>query len=360
MKKIYIALTAVFFLFSLTAFSTNKTLKLNKTDKTKLEITVNTPTKLAVYVTFGSIDIESVKNDNGTFSRLLISKFGKSNIEGNPELPVFRRLIEMPFGSDPVVEVVNYNEREFDLKELGINHNILPAQPSQPKCGSSKQFIINNQVYNSNEYIGNELINVETVGVLRGANIGRLVVSPVSYNPVTNKIKVITNIEFLVTFENADIALTNDIKLKTRSPYFDGIYNGLINNQYQTRDYITSYPVHYLIVSDRMFETQLQPFINWKKRKGFTVTEAYTDVIGTSLQDIKNYIEGLYNAGTPENPAPSFVLFVGDIGQIPAWDNGDGVTDRNYVEYTGDLFPEIFYGRFSAQNADQLQQNPDV
>lgn len=104
-----------------------------------------------------------------------------------------------------------------------------------------------------------------------------------------------------------------------------------------------------------MFETQLEPFIEWKKEKGFTVTEAYTDVIGTDKQDIKAYIENLYNNGTPEDPAPSFVLFVGDVAQIPAWENGDGETDRNYVEYTGDLFPEIFYGRFSAESADHLQ-----
>lgn len=356
MKKTFIpALIIILIGLSVSAYSTNKTITLNKSQKTSLEITINTPEKLAFSLNYGSINIESIKTDNGTYARLLIEKFSKSYNEGSPELPLFNRLIEMPMNSTPVVEIINYSEQEYDLNKLGIDYKLIPAQQSQPKCGSTKQFQINNELYSSNQYYKNTLVEVEKLGILRGANIGRIEVSPISYNPVTNTIRVITDIEFTVTFENADIALTQELKRKTRSPYFDGIYNQLANNQYSTRDYITTYPIHYVVISDRMFETQLQPFINWKKRKGFTVTEAYTDVIGTSLQQIKDYIQNLYNNGTPENPAPSFVLFVGDIAQIPAWNNGDGVTDRNYVEYTGDLFPEIFYGRFSAENAGHLQ-----
>lgn len=355
MNKFYIGLLITLFGFSLSAISANETINVNKSGKTKLEITVNTPEKLGFLVNFGSVNIESVKNDNGTFSRLSVSKFGKSNTEGSPELPVFRRMMEMPFGSKPVVEVISYKEQVFDLDNLGIDYQIIPAQLSAPKCGSSKQFVVNSDVYQKDEFFGNELVDVENVGIMRGANIGRLVVSPISYNPVTNKLKVVSEIEFTVTFKGADIALTQQIKKNTRSPFFDGIYSRLVNTQYASRDYITTYPVHYVIISDRMFETQLQPFIDWKKRKGFTITEAYTDVIGNTKEAIKTYIEGLYNSGTPENPAPSFVLFVGDVGQIPAYENGDGETDRLYVEYTGDLFPEIFYGRFSAENTDQLQ-----
>jgi hypothetical protein len=106
-----------------------------------------------------------------------------------------------------------------------------------------------------------------------------------------------------------------------------------------------------------MFESQLQEFIEWKTQKGFIVVESYTDEpeVGNTLTSIKSYIQGLYEGGTPDDPAPSYVLFVGDVQQIPAWNNGNGATDRNYCEFTGDLFPEIYYGRFSAQNTSQLQ-----
>jgi len=322
------------------AFSISQSIKIKSNEQTNLNLANSTPTKLVFASSVGEINVTNVKTDNGNYSRLSIAGYGKSNNPGFPELPVLHKLIEIPLGANVEVKVISYKVNEYDLNERGIATSIVPMQLSQPKCGNTNSFKINN-----------------SAGILRGTNIGRLNISPVSYNPVTNTIKVIEDVEFEIYFNDANIALTQELKAKTRSPFFDGLYSSILNNQYNdnTRTNFTSYPVSYVIISDRMFENQLQPFITWKKRKGFTVTEAYTDEIGNTTQQIKDYIKGLYDAGTPENPSPSFVLFVGDIAQIPTWNNGDGVTDRNYVEYTGDLFPEIFYGRFSAENAGHLQ-----
>ncbi len=155
-----------------------------------------------------------------------------------------------------------------------------------------------------------------------------------------------------VIFNNPDIQATNDLKARTNSYFFDGTFRQVINYKpVQTRDYLTKYPVKYVIVSDPMFQTTLQPFIEWKIRKGFKVIEAYTNnpAVGTTTTSIKAYLQGLYNAGTATDPAPSFVLFVGDVAQIPSWQGSGHVTDLKYCEYTNDNFPEIYYGRFSAQ-----------
>jgi hypothetical protein len=113
-----------------------------------------------------------------------------------------------------------------------------------------------------------------------------------------------------------------------------------------------------------MFEAQLPPFIEWKTLKGFEVTVAYTGdpEVGTTAASIKNYIQGLYDAATPTDPAPSFVLLVGDVAQIPAWPGttDQHVTDLHYVTLEGtDLMPEIGIGRFSANNAAELQPQID-
>jgi hypothetical protein len=112
-----------------------------------------------------------------------------------------------------------------------------------------------------------------------------------------------------------------------------------------------------------MFEAQLQPFVEWKTKKGFHVIEGYTNdpQVGTTTFSIKSYIQGLYNEPDPGVEAPSFVLFVGDINQVPTWTGqaAGHVTDLYYCEYTNDDFPEIYYGRFSAQNASQLQPQID-
>jgi len=356
MRKTYsffLLFTAVIFCCTSSAFSDNEII-ISK--QSGFNIVNSTPDKVEFTSSVGSIWLRNVKTDNGNYIRINIDKYGKSTVIGSPELPVLHRLIEIPMSSEVRIEITDYQISEYNLSERGVIENLIPMQLSQPKCGSSRAFEIDESIYAQDEFFQEELVSVDILGILRGANIGRLNISPVRYNPVTNIIQVVEQVSFEIYFEGADFASTTNLKNSTRSPFFNGIYNQLLNNQYKSneRDYITQYPVSYVIISDRMFESQLQPFIQWKKRKGFTIHEAYTDEIGTTTQQIKDYIQGLYNAGTTENPAPSFVLFVGDIAQVPTWNNGDGVTDRNYVEYTGDLFPEIFYGRFSAENTVDL------
>ncbi len=165
-----------------------------------------------------------------------------------------------------------------------------------------------------------------------------------------------------VTFENADLQATELNKQIYSNFYFSPVFNSLVNYRQPEnagRENFSRYPIKYVIVSDRMFEAQLQPLIEWKTKKGFTVVEAYTDDpnVGTTTNTIKAYLQNLYTNATPEDPAPTFVLFVGDIAQVPTWTGlaAGHVTDLFYCEYTGDYFPEVFYGRFSAQNTAQLQ-----
>ncbi len=112
-----------------------------------------------------------------------------------------------------------------------------------------------------------------------------------------------------------------------------------------------------------MFEDALQPFIEWKTKKGFYVVEAYTDDpnVGSTANSIKNYLTGFYN-NPPDDVNPQcFVLFVGDHPQVPAHNGtaGGHVSELYHCEYTGDIYPECYYGRFSANNVNELQPQID-
>jgi hypothetical protein len=305
----------------------------------------------------GSVKTVTVHTENGDFTRLLVKNYAKNLGLGYPELPVKRTLIELPLGAQPKIRIISYDLKEYSLDDFGVSNLLIPVQPPQPKCGGDPPFEYNPEQYQIDDFTNDELVSVEVLGMMRSQRIARLDISPVQYNPVKNSIRVYENLEFEITFENADLQQTQIFKQTYYSPYFNEGFQAVVNYSIplSSRDNMTQYPVKYVIISDRMFENKLQPFIEWKIRKGFTIVEAYTDVIGFTKEEIKDYIQGLYDAGTPDDPAPSFVLFVGDIEEIPVWNNGNGVTDRNYVEYTGDLFPEIFYGRFSAEDTSQLQ-----
>ena len=333
-----------------------KDIQTNEEGKTELRLLSQTVDNLKFLNKIGVIGSTVIGTEMGDFARLQIAKFTKSNALGFPELPVRRKLIEIPHGAELVVNIIGYEVKEYSLSELNISCPIIPCQPSEAKCGNASDFIRNDQSYQIDGFSNIDRVTVDVLGIMRGVRIARVNVSPVEYNPVKNTIRVYENLEFEITFKNADWGTTDFEKQRLQSHYFKPLFNKLPNySQTSTRENLTKYPVKYLIVSDPMFEAQLQPFIEWKRQKGFTVVEGYTDVIGSTKEEIKDFIKDLYDEGTTTDPAPSFVLFVGDINQMPTWNNGNGVTDRNYVEYTNDLFPEIFYGRFSANNAAQLQ-----
>jgi hypothetical protein len=125
------------------------------------------------------------------------------------------------------------------------------------------------------------------------------------------------------------------------------------------KDVITTYPVKYVIIADPSFESALQPLIEWKTRKGFMVIEGYTNdpLVGNTTSSIYAFLKNMYDNATAVNPAPTYLLIVGDDGQVPSFDNGSHLSDMYYCEFDGggDFYPEMYYGRLSATNAAEVE-----
>jgi len=339
-----------------------------KAGEAKLAVEENSYSKLKFTNDFTKLTYRTVKTEKGSFTELDVPEYGSSNTLGLPKLPMLKKLIEVPFGATVKVNVISYTVKEYKLSDYGITNQLMPAQPSVSKDVKKKlpDFVQDLAFYATDQFNSDELVTVDLLGEMRGVNIARLNIAPVRYNPVTNTIQVYSDLKVEITFPGANIPQTITKKKNAYSLYFESMFgNQLLNYKasHSTKDTITKYPVKYVIVSDPMFQSALQPFIQWKTKKGFTVVEAYTNnvAVGTTTTSIKSYLQGLYNAGTASDPAPSFVLFVGDVAQIPAWAGtaGSHVTDLYYCEYTGDLFPEMYYGRFSATTVGELQPQID-
>lgn len=356
-----IAVSLIMFLILLAGFqSFAQTIDLGRASG-QVQVTEDNFSKTNVTFTYSTISSFVVEADRGVFNEIQIPGAYAIGGLGTPKLPASKNLIEVPFGAEVSIKVVNFSMTEYKLSDYGINNLLMPAQPSIRKDQTLDEvaFEYDEKLYQKDGFISHELASIEVLGVLRSYRLARLTVAPVSYNPVTGIIRVYNDIEVEITYTNSDPSLTNYVKASAYSPYFESIKSKLLNGS--TRDYpqhpdLTKYPIKYLIVSDRMFEADLQPFIQWKTKKGFEVIVAYTDVIGTSYAQIQSYVHAQYNAGTPTDPAPSFILFVGDTPQIPAVQGSSSgkMTDLYYGSVDGDIFPEMYYGRFSARNSGQL------
>ena len=330
-------------------------IKLNAT-KSEFRILESSPYKIKARTTVDRIKTLQVSTVEGNFIELGLSGFSVKYDAGKPKLPVYSKLIEIPYGAEVQVNIISYNEQNIELSRTGIAQKIIPSQPSVSKSADPAEipFYYDRAFYQTNAFTQAEMVTVETAGVMRGVQLGNLTVSPLRYNPVTNVLKVYNDLVFEVIFKHPDIALTEQMKEKYYSPFFETSLNTMINHTAPaTKDVISKYPIKYVIISLSSFESALKPFIYWKRQKGFTVIEKYYTSAPTAAT-VKTYIQGLYDAGTSNDPAPTFILLVGDVAQIPTYDDNSSIgthkTDLYYftMDGTSDNIPDIYYGRFSA------------
>ncbi len=345
MKKKVNLLTVFFLMFAvMTSFAQNVNLKSSDYNKISLSVSI------------GGLTVEQ----NGGYSVVTADGFFSSREVGKPALPLWVKMLEIPLCDNVIV---NYDLGEptvYDGADFGALQPVMPAQPSYSKSDKEKhQFRKDDELYATDGFYSMPAVTVEKNGVLRSVNLATLYVSPVQYNPVTNQFRIYHNIQVEITFENADIAATKQMKKLHSNRFFPTdafVLNPSVDNSKDSY----SAPVKYLIVANSIFKGQLDNFIKWKKRKGFLVEAVYTDNpnVGTTYNSIKSYIKTHYTNATLTNPAPTYVLLVGDVAQIPTQSvsssYGSHPSDMRYFDWTGDDIPDCFFGRFSATSESEL------
>ena len=319
--------------------------------------------RVVVSYTAGDISTMDVTTDDGAFSRITMENYHLATEVGMPQVPVMVSLLEIPLCDGISYTVRSSRYSDYSAAELGIQHPLFPAQPSYTKSHTGPiEFVKNAEAYRTNAFYHRDLVTVEKSGILRNTNIATVCFSPVQYNPVTNTYRIYEEVEVEFTFDNADIPGTYQMKNLHGNAVFNGLQSRVINPIHSaTRESTFNRPIKYLIVAHSMFRDQLDEFVAWKKRQGLMVEIVYTDQseVGTTTTSIKNYIKAEYTNATEDNPAPTYVLLVGDVAQIPVFNtqvSGEShKTDLYYFTWTeGDNFPDCYYGRFSAQNANHL------
>lgn len=318
--------------------------------------------QLLIRFASGQIEASPATINGNTFTALTMDGATQSLEVGYPNLPTFSALIEVPLCENFFIEISNAIYDTIALSDIGADHLIIPLQPSRSKSDTSIQrLVMNKKCYADNRYFGEKLAMIEPIGIARDRNLARLQVSPIRYNPVEGTLIVCRECEITVQYRNADKEATLQLFQRHHSPLFSS--GAMVINSLYPKSVTSSTPIRYLIVAHSMFRNHLDSFVAWKKRKGFLTDIVYTDdpSVGTTTSSIANYIHSQYNNATNDNPAPTFVLLVGDHEQIPAFAStttsnpSDHISDLPYMLWTGnDFLPDCYYGRFSAQNVSQL------
>ncbi|HEX2968954.1 MAG TPA: C25 family cysteine peptidase [Bacteroidales bacterium] len=358
-KGKWIVIWEILFLVSITSQGQTKSIRLNTGVVDPVRFTANRDGSIVIDYRLPEIFLTGIVNDYGKFYRIDIPGHTSTSDAGEPELPVFTRMLNLPENSSCRIRITGVKREKIKPAAKKTGGLLFPAQGSQTKRIQQEKpaFRMNRSRYESSAPVKRDTVKIEYLGKARDSNIGNLIISPVSYYPKSNTLEIITSMTIEIRFTDP-APVASDVRYSTL--YSGAITRALSIGSDVIPDY-TNKPVGMIILTDTIFRKQLQPFIRWKTQKGFRVTVLYKGAkfAGTTAEELKQSVQNIYNSATADNPVPDYLLIVGDISIIPCFGNGtsSNYTDLYYCEFTGngDYIPEMYTGRIPARDTGEVR-----
>jgi hypothetical protein len=357
-------LLAVFLVFAASASGqtgkSHKFLLDSTLQKNEIEISDNS---IIINYSISEINAESLTNSSGSFFRITIPGHIPSTKPGNPEVPVLSRLISIPEGSEYKIRITDVRSAKITPSSQKIEGLLYPAQESESKEFQQikPEFKFNKSVYSLKGLISSDTVNIETLGTVRNNKLSNLYISPVRYNPHSNSLEVITSMKIEIIFTNSINVASKS--LTTESTLFnESLDKGVLNfNKGQVIPGYSDKPVKMVIITDTAFRKQLKPFLKWKTQKGFNLIVLYmgTKYAGNDYIQLKDTLSKIYKGSTLNDPAPEYLLIIGDVKRVPYYGSGGtgNITDLYYGEFdgNGDYMPEMYIGRLPVADTNELK-----
>jgi hypothetical protein len=299
---------------------------------------------------------ETVWAGGQAFTHLSGEGYGFPTITGQPELPVLRREVEIPFGAQVTIELVSAEYIEVSLTELGL-HTIYPLQPPQTKQADAKKpsFTQDVSAYTQSGFTPNSPLSAADASITRGHRILLVEIWPVAYDPLAGTLRLYSQVVFRLRLAGSDMTLTSNMAQRYASPEFDRSLRQRVLNVNQGLALPEADAVGYLIITADAYYDAIQPLAALRASRGFVVTVIrLSDLPGSTAQDIKAYIQTAYDTWVLP---PSYLLLVGDTDTIPTWIGPriETTTDLYYATMDGndDWHPDLRRGRFPVRSAEQ-------
>lgn len=367
-KSCFTKLLLILVILSLLAVLTGQSRQLMLSEKgSQTTLTELNDFGFSILYSVGSLELEPIQTKGGDFTRLSIEGYGLSQRIGEPGLPSSNRIIAVPLGAKVSFDILRKEEISISREESRLQSRIMPTQAPVSKSADSSQIVFdfNGGLYRKNSLLGTELFRAEEIGILRGVRLFSISFEPVRYNPVTAELQVCLQAEIKVNFAQPDLAATRELRERTASHEFEQLYAKTIFNWNPDRASLVRQPTKMLILCPPAYVGTMQTYVDWKRKQGYIVnlvTVGSGATVANNVSAIQSYMQGLWNSATTGNPAPTYLIIVGDHGtsgnNITAATGvtGSHITDFSYVRLNGsDYLPEMYHGRFSVSNSTELQ-----
>jgi hypothetical protein len=360
-KGKYLVFISVFILIAALTYGQSENNLLYNFNRNQAKTTiVSSENGISINYSLPAVIIHKVTNRELEFFRITADGHNLTSETGKPELPVFSRIIYIPEECVPSVKITELKSEKLRPSRMNLRGILYPRQPDAVKSAQQqrKDLVIDMAVYGRKGLIESDTVRIENVGKVRGRQMATLYISPFRYNPLSNEVEVITSMKVEIRFTRNGGTPLPASKGASTDGETDG--KGILN--WDDTDFINGYtdrPVEMIILTDTAFSKYIAPLVTWKTRKGFRVTTLYrgSEYAGNSFAELKDSLTAIYNSSDEDNPAPEYLLIIGDVNKIPLSEGTSQVSDLYYGEFdgSGDFIPDMYIGRIPAADTTEVK-----
>jgi hypothetical protein len=312
----------------------------------EIRLTDSNPNHMIMEMTLGHFNREAVQINGETWYDLNLKREGLTLEAGYPQVPVLARSVIIP------------NTARMELTTIGSEYVDLQMRVAPSKGNLTRDIDPDSVPYSfSDFYQGEGAYPAETSYltepfILRDYRGITVRFQPFVYLPASQTLRVFTRLQ--VEISNTGTDHTNSLPA-AKSSYaaaFSDIYENMFLNFNDAKYPSLIEEGRILAIKNSMFDTVMQPWVEWKRQNGYTVDVVDVTVAGPTATQIQTYIQNQYNL----NNGLMFVQIFGDAPQVPTLTSGGGGSDPSFALLAGgDSYPDIYVGRFSAQTVAEMQ-----
>ncbi len=300
----------------------------------------------------GKLSWEEVLIDGKTGWSVVLGNEAAVCEKGMPALPKICRSLIIPDNAEMSVRVTYSDYEVYD------NVLIAPSKGTLLRSVNPADIPYEfGDVYYQDAWYPERIVELNDPYIIRDYRGQVVEVYPYQYNPVTRQLRAYSDITVEVFPDgNGKINVLNRTKpMTTIDSEFKHIYKKhFLNFGPEIMGYTAVEDQgNMLVITYDNFRPAMEVFVAWKNMKGIRTDIVNVSEIGNDEDLIKDYIRNYYNTN-----GLTFVLLVGDYQQITTFVERfgyeNGATDPTYSYLVGDdHYPDLFVGRFSAQDIGQ-------
>ncbi|MCK4287736.1 MAG: hypothetical protein KAW86_00905, partial [Bacteroidales bacterium] len=279
-----------------------------------------------------------------TYSKLQFGSSVFTKRKGFAELPFIHAAVQLPAKKNVDIIITG-----LDYEEYSLEHPMLPSRGViyRDQDPSTIPYIIDPRSIVDNWYPENLATNTEPY-IIKDVRGTTVYVYPFQYNAKQKVLRVYKKVKVELVENNTTPVNPLNVEAYKILREMDAIYNSVFINYGFNRDDLTIAEYgDILVICTSRDETVIDPYIQWKKEKGYNVTK---EVVSTGTM-VKTLIQNTYN----QNNDLLYIQLVGDWADIKSETSGGSPMDPQLGCVVGtDDHPDICIGRISANSTGEV------